>query len=70
MFALAFLVYTVIADLQRYQEGMKTLEVTLQLGANTPASDPVIINSLWGTILMLTGVPFYWFFRRLQKKTQ
>lgn len=69
-FALAFLVYTVIADLQRYQEGMKALEITLQQGANTPASDPVIINSLWGTILMLTGVPFYLYFRRLQKNAQ
>jgi APA family basic amino acid/polyamine antiporter len=69
-FALAFLIYTVLADLQRYQEGMKALEITLQQGANTPAADPVIINSLWGTILMLTGVPFYWYFRRLQNKTQ
>jgi APA family basic amino acid/polyamine antiporter len=69
-FAIAFLVYTVIADLQRYQEGMKALEIALQQGANTPASDPVIINSLWGTILMLTGVPFYLYFRRLQKNAK
>lgn len=69
-FAVAFLVYSVVADLQRYDEGMKALAVSLQLGAGTPASDPVIINSLWGTILMLTGVPFYAYFRRLQKNAQ
>lgn len=69
-FAVAFLVYSVIADLQRYEEGMKALEISLQQGARTPASDPVIINSLWGTLLMLTGVPFYVYFRRLQKNAQ
>ena len=68
-FAIAFLVYTVVADLQRYQEGMKALEISLQHGQNTPP-DPVIINSLWGTILMLTGVPFYLYFRRLQKNAE
>jgi APA family basic amino acid/polyamine antiporter len=69
-FAVAFLVYSVVADLQRYDEGMKVLAISLQQGASSPAPDPVIINSIWGTLLMLTGVPFYVYFRRLQKNAE
>lgn len=64
-FALAFLIYTVIGDVQRYQEGMQALAS----GAVSESSEPVIINSLWGTILMLTGVPLYWYFKRSKHQT-
>jgi APA family basic amino acid/polyamine antiporter len=70
LFAVAFLVYTVAADITRYQEGMLALEIAREQGASSPASEPLIINSLWGTILMLTGVPFYWYFRRLQHQSK
>lgn len=46
-FALGFLGFTVVSDIERFADG----------------SAPVV-NSLWGMLLLITGVPFYWLFRR------
>jgi APA family basic amino acid/polyamine antiporter len=52
LFAVGFLAFTVVSDIQSYQAG----------------SAPVV-NSLWGVLLLASGLPFYWLFRRTSATT-
>lgn len=51
LFALAFLVFSIVADVQNYIDGRARGE------------DP-IINTAYGVILLVAGIPFYWYFRK------
>lgn len=46
VFAVGFLVFSVISDIERYNNGTAP-----------------IVNSLWGLLLLASGLPFYWYFR-------
>jgi len=67
-FAVVFLVYTVMADIDNYQRGRQALEQSI--GQGPEASAPVILNSVWGTLLLATGIPFYFFFKRSQNNAE
>jgi APA family basic amino acid/polyamine antiporter len=54
IFATIYLLFTVYNDLAAYH-------------AAVAAGKPAIINSAFGTVLVLIGTPIYWFYRRKEK---
>ena len=56
VFAAAFLVFSLISDYQQYQQGL------------VDGTDP-ILNSVYGLFLLGSGLPFYFLFRRSQRRT-
>ena len=55
IFAAAFLVFSLISDYQQYQQGL------------VDGTDP-ILNSVYGLFLLASGLPFYFLFRRSQRR--
>ncbi|MDB6110108.1 MAG: amino acid permease, partial [Pedosphaera sp.] len=54
VFATIYLLFTVYNDLASYR-------------AAVAAGKPAIMNSAFGTVLVLVGTPIYWFYRRKEK---
>jgi len=55
LFAAAFLVFSLISDYEQYQQGLRV------------GTDP-ILNSVYGLVILVSGLPFYFVFRRSQRR--
>ncbi|MFZ9871292.1 MAG: APC family permease, partial [Candidatus Kapaibacteriota bacterium] len=56
LFAVGFLAFSLWSDYEQYQAGRAT------------GADP-ILNSVYGLMILLAGVPLYWLFRRSRKSS-
>ncbi|CAN5436064.1 hypothetical protein BH10BAC6_BH10BAC6_12460 [soil metagenome] len=56
-FALVFLVFSIWADVDNYN-------------TRSALGEEPILNTVYGAVLLLTGVPFYWLFKRSRVSDQ